>query len=807
MAVEDDQYPPVNLSELDEPPVTWQHVRSREMELKKSFSLNELRVLSEYHTHGFICQKSFTRKQDYIDLLHKILYYTQTGLADEAAFTETGIICAGPVGPGTLPEEFRSARGLPIWHLTQQAALEKIQPHQSLRSERADAKSRPKANSSFRGTAPEIRAYSQTEAAADRDSDYSQQPILPANAIASKTPSVSPKTADLGQTSNASNPPDFIVIADDDDDDDDDETLAGAKTPIEKTQRSIAEEAIWSLTTEKVRKAIVASAYSGLETVPDAFLYPQPFLLATKPEELLRRLIHFNIASSHVNVQFSGEENYAIVENGTHLRYCGRGPRWHANSCYWDSIIVSCRFLNAGFTYLDRGTSPDFWESALTTIERAFLDVLRMDWDFFDRKASIEQRGMFLELFHREWSGQGGAPKPKPIGEMDSPAARWNDVAGPFNQFSFQAHQRRQPCACQNRPVSNNSPAEMRFITPPYQESDANGVTVTDLLQRWSHYVLRHCQTGAKATTNVIHGNLPLRVVLQITSGTRILDHTSQNLSFEYTRIEPGSGKEIHDRVSYRWLGGVYSSGSHFRVYWNDSKTGAKAMDSLRVYDGMQATGAILGDVPPASPSEPIPKYWTKHCPPLLFYEQVIYPDPIALEAAQSTITEILATQPNRSVFPHTFPPVTANDISRTMRTTALQPLQLPAAIFRVEGPITGFHNTSNRPPPIRESPPSTPRLRRSKRISSRPISKASPSTSSHSPPQKKRSRPQKPKTLTPSPLGAQNNPVSLPSSPSRDSSGVRKRRKGGTKKQNQEKTLMKEGPGTRQEIDGDTAA
>jgi len=789
MAAEDAQYPSVNLSELDEPPDTWQHVRSREMKLKKNYSLNELRGLFEYHAHGFRCQKSFTRKQEYIDLLHKILYYTQTGLVEEAAFTETGIICAGPVGPGTLPEEVRSARGLPIWYLTQQAALEKIQPHQSLRSAHAYAKSAkrgPEANSLFHDIAPEIPAHSPSDAAADRDSDHSQHPILPAKAIASKKTSASLKTAGLRQTRNASNPPEFIVIADDDDDDDDDdETLAGVKTANEKTQRSNAEEAIWSSTTEKVRTAIVASAYSGLEIVPDAVLYPQPFLLATKAEELLRRLTHFNIASSHVKVHFSGDENYAIVGNGTHLRYYGRGPRWHANSCYWDSIIVSCRFLHAGFTHIDRGTSPDRWENALTTIERAFLDVLRMDWDFFDRKASIEQRGMFLELFHREWSGQGFAPKPKPKGEMDSPAARWNDVAGPFNQFSFQAHQRRQPCACQNRPVSNNSPAEIRFITPPYQESDASGVTVTDLLQRWAHYVLPHCQTGAKATTNVIHGNLPLRMVLQITSGTRVLDHTSQNLSFGYTRIKPSSSNESHDRVSYRWLGGVYCSGSHFRVYWNDSKSGAKTVNGLRVYDGMQAAGAILGDVPPASHSEPIPKYWTKHCPPLLFYEQVVYPDPTALEATRSALSEMLATQPNRSIFPHLFPTPATKNVPRTFQPTALQPLQLPAAILRVEGPITGFHKPPNGHTPIRESPPSSPKLRRSQRISSRPISKTSPPTSSYSPPQKKRSRDQQSKTLTPFPPGAQNNPVSLPSSPSQDSTGTRtwKRRNGGTKK------------------------
>jgi hypothetical protein len=751
MAAEDAQHPFVNLSELDEPPATWQHVRSRETELKKGFSLNELRVLSEYHAYGFKCQKSFSRKQDYIELLHKILYYTQTGLGDETAFTETGIICAGPVGPGTLSKDLRSARELPTWYLTQQAALETIQPQKSLRSVYVDAKSCAEARTFSHGIASGIPA-SHSNAAADRNSDGLQQPILSGNTIASTRASTSPEPAGLRQARKALNSAEFIVIVDDEDDDDD--TSAGAKTATKTTRRNNADELVWASTTEKVRRAIVASAYSGLEIVPDAVICPQPLLLATKPRELLRRLTHFNIASSHVSVRFDDDEDYAIVENGTHLRYYGRGPTWHDNSCYWDSIIVSCLFLNAGFTYLDRGTSPDRWQNGLTTIERAFLDVLRMDWNFFDPKTSIAQRDMFLDLFYQEWTSEGVGPKPKPKGEMDSPAARWNDVAGPFNQFSFHTHQRRQPCNCQNRPARNNAPAEVRYITPPYQESDGSGVTVTDLLQRWSHYVLPHCQTGARETTNIIHGNLPLRMVLQITAGTTLFDHTSQSLSFAYTRIEPGSGKEIHDRVSYKWLGGVYCSGSHFRVYWNDSKSGARTVDSLRIYDGMQAAGAILGNVPPASPSEPIPKYWTKYCPPLLFYEQLVYPDTIALEATQSAFTEILATQPNRSVFPHTFPPPTTSNVPRTLCTTTLQPRQLLNAILRVEGPTTSFHNTPNYS--------TTPKLRRSQRISSRTNSQASPPTSPHTPPQKKRNREQQPTTQTSSLPGAQNNPLSL---------------------------------------------
>ncbi len=144
MVEEDAGYPFVHLSDLDEAPITWQHIRSREAELK-DFSLNGLRALLEYHAYGFEFKRPSARKQNYIDLLHKILHYTQTGLANEAAFTERSIICAGPVGPGTIPKNVRDTKSLPTWYLNEEAALRKIQPHLSLRSAHADSQCRPEA--------------------------------------------------------------------------------------------------------------------------------------------------------------------------------------------------------------------------------------------------------------------------------------------------------------------------------------------------------------------------------------------------------------------------------------------------------------------------------------------------------------------------------------------------------------------------------------------------------------------------------------------------------------------------------------
>lgn len=771
MAEEDACYPFVHMGDLDDAPETWEQVRRREAELKKNFSINELRALLEYHGYGFQFTRPPARKQNYIDLLHKTLYYTQTGLANEAAFTERGIICAGPVGPGTIPKHVRDIKRLPSWYLNEEAALRKIQPHLSLRSAPVDSQSKPGAKAVCYGIAPERPLYSDASQIADEKSAHPQNPMS-VDTVPSKDPPATRNPSGASEVHKPTESQQTVVISDDTDD-----IPVNSGAANMTTEKRNVDERLWRMTAEHVQKALAAVAYSGLQTVPRAFLHPTPFLVATKDRELLKSLTQKSVATSHVNVRFAGNEKYSIVKDGDCLKYCGRGPIWKDNSCFWDSIVVSCRMLNAGSTYLDRGVSPGAWEDGLTTIQRAFLDVLRMDWDFFDETTSIAQRDMFLELFHRESSDEGIKPKPKPRGEMDSAAARWNDIAGPFNQFSFRAHVRRQPCSCQNRGPSCTPTEDMRYITPPYQEPDKKGVTISNLLQRWSHFIRPHCSSGGRKTTNVIHGNLPLRLVVQITAGTRLLDHTSQDISFSYTRIEPASGNESSEHVCYRWLGGIYCSGAHFRVYWNDSAWGAKTVESLQVYDGRQAAGAIIGNVPPASELEPIPGYWMKYCPPLLFYEQVVNPDPLALEAAQAVITDIVISQSQRSAFPRTFFPPSADSAPSTIPADALLPHQLPEAVLKVRGPSTGSHDHPKTPKPSLPTPPNTPGLRRSKRHAG---SSESPTWPPISPNGSARKRPNGciPGSGIVAQDGAQDSPIKISSSSS-TSSNDRKRRRG----------------------------
>lgn len=725
MAVEDAQHLFVDLKDLDDPPSSWQKVRQREEELKNSLHLNELRALSEYHSYGFRCIKHFGLKQKYIDLLHKVLYYTQNGLAYDAAFTQSGIICAGPVGPGVLYPMIRNARQLPTWYLTEQAARAKIQPHQSLCLPRSDRNHSPGAKMKCFEIVTESPSYSESYTTSDAKSATQKGSTPATEQRGARSLSEARFTTIPRTTGEPLQPTPIIEISRD----------GVSDTAVPQTIERISnQELLQGVTTKKVRQAIFTTAYSGLELVPDAFLHPRAFLRATTAEALFRRLTKWNIATSHVSIRFGGNVNYSIVENGVDCCYYGRGPEWQSNSCFWDSIIVSCMFLNAGFTYLDRGSSPRHWECSLTTIQRAFLDVLRMDWDFFDTRTSVAQRDIFLNLFHREWSNENQGPKPKGKGQFDSAAARWNDIARPFHQFSFRVHKRILPCRCRNRGLRDNPGMEVQYITPPLLHTDQKGVTITDLLQRWSRYIVPHAgceQSGAKEETHIIHGNLPIRMVLQVTGG-RLLDHTSQNISFSYTRTELGSSREIIERATYRWLGGIYVSENHFRVYWNDSPPDERVVTCLRVYDGMQAHGAIIGGVPPAHKLEPIPEYWMRSCPPLLFYEQILRPDPLILEAARSAIANIADTQLDRSTFPRMSAHLTLNSADTIVTADTLLPRELSNAILKVESHSAEYHNRPSRTRLVPPTPPATPATGRLKRHTSRAAIQISSSTSSN---------------------------------------------------------------------------
>lgn len=269
-------------------------------------------------------------------------------------------------------------RRLLAWYLTEQAALQKIQPHQSLQTALINSRDRPGAKAVHYNVAPGSPSYSYTTT--NDESAVAQQPTSPTDPVTLKSPSIVGKRAGPGTRRKSPKETEVIVRSDND------EAVAEDETPSKTAQWSDVDKCAWQMTVESVRKVVVPSARSGLQIVPYGILHARPFLPAIQHGDLLRTLTRHQNTSSHIIIRFVNNTNYAIDNNGIRLRYYGWGPAWRDDSCFWDSIIVSCLFLNTGFTYLDRGVSPDIWENELTTIQSAFLDVIRVDWNFFDTK-------------------------------------------------------------------------------------------------------------------------------------------------------------------------------------------------------------------------------------------------------------------------------------------------------------------------------------------------------------------------------------------------------------------------------------
>lgn len=126
---------------------------------------------------------------------------------------------------------------------------------------------------------------------------------------------------------------------------------------------------------------------------------------------------------------------------------------------------MSCLFLNAGLTYLDRQPSPDHWQRSLTTIQRAFLDVLRMDWNFFDREGSIAQKTFFLTLSTTNALTNGMAQNLDLKATSTRQPLDGTILQVCSTQLAFRAHRRIQACACIGRGPSSKASAVVRYVT------------------------------------------------------------------------------------------------------------------------------------------------------------------------------------------------------------------------------------------------------------------------------------------------------------------------------------------------------
>jgi hypothetical protein len=602
---------------LEDPPKDYQPDKFAE----DTWRVTEWRAIVDYHGYGFAYEMPIT-KAKIISVFKKISHNTRGGKQ---------ACCTGDVGPGLLKDGLLAKFGLQMPQATWTVTEANIQNYFTIPA--------------YLRNAPVPR------------SKRSNNPILiktksgfPTITYFSSEQGQGTQTVDQGTTSPTSVKPDILVTK-------------GMPTGLEKPEttgtgssnnRGTSELATNpALTreveqlTESVKRNLIDSAYSSLDRHEAAFpLTPKPFLNATSSKDL-REAISLSLpASATIRLSWKeGTTQYAIDPQGRPARYYGKGPLWSNNSCWMDSVIVAGMLLQAGCTIADRAGQAD-WEQKLDTVGRGFLDALSMDWNFFDRKDSIAHRDRFRKLYTDNYNRRNPL-QPLTMDGNHYTRTFWDEIAKGFHQFRYLG-QVRSVCLClPNRSVLRQA-KWVKAIEPRTSADDNNATTMQTLAQRW-FFETRHCgqcKQQSRATSNVVHGELPLRLVLQTNTTKPMPAGHTNDISFEYDSIE--TGKEIISRskATYRWLGGVYYNPKlkHFRVFWTDDERGEPDLNIIRIYDGLLADGAIVGNLQYSKekPKKVADPDWTTEAAPLLFYERVVLPTSAAIRGAKKAIVNIL---------------------------------------------------------------------------------------------------------------------------------------------------------------------
>jgi hypothetical protein len=399
---------------------------------------------------------------------------------------------------------------------------------------------------------------------------------------------------------------------------------------------------------EPVRAGIVASREDFQKVIPVAFSANSDIYLQFLQDHpgYTQWNPHWRITDGEQQV-----ESYPIR---------GRGPVWSDNSCAIDACIVAGMLLDAGSTIADR---RNCWPSALSRHEDQFLEVVEKNWSIMTREQSIAERNNFWKIVHREERKkieQGNmtaeakiiASEAWQIGRILPPVTIWQLCTANFQQFHFQYFSRTGKCTNCHQEGPRTGTVSINSITPDYPK--VASITLQETLQRYFSVskICRECEIGTVIKDKMVVGELPLRLAVFPDRRCAITEHT-RNVQFHHHTVDPalwpadaGENESRPDppstgtNVEYRWLGGIYYNHAHFRVYWTDNDRQEPDQGHFKVYDGMCAEGAIVGQIPPAHATERIHPDWVNAgTQTILFYEKVLSPTTEVLNVAAETIT------------------------------------------------------------------------------------------------------------------------------------------------------------------------
>ncbi|KAI9861746.1 MAG: hypothetical protein M1813_005095 [Trichoglossum hirsutum] len=228
--------------------------------------------------------------------------------------------------------------------------------------------------------------------------------------------------------------------------------------------------------------------------------------------------------------------------------------------------------------------------------------------------------------------------------EFTPPAGVWvGQLATNFHQFTFHVATRKTCARCRFTSIDGDPGGQHALSVDIDFDMVQNKIRINITLSHYLRYYFgrrasqdkkamsreSHCRVPPSEARRMVIGGMPPRLV--VTPETRkdatvpIPGHTNRDISFRY---ENETGNERS--AIYRWIGGIYLSNQHPRVYWDD---GEFHDELIKVYDGQQPFsagsparaglfGTIIGGLEPPTAGKRVPFPWDE-APCLLFYERV----------------------------------------------------------------------------------------------------------------------------------------------------------------------------------------
>ncbi|MCJ1433735.1 hypothetical protein MMC27_003100 [Xylographa pallens] len=367
----------------------------------------------------------------------------------------------------------------------------------------------------------------------------------------------------------------------------------------------------------------------------------------------------------------------------------GRGPVWSDNSCALDTVIVAGKLLDIGRIVADTG--PSTWQGYASQADKfgkACLQVFREPWGILTEDESIRRRDQFYHLAIAESSIMGSSSRLAKHGAFQSSVKLWDQCTGVATQFTYAQYSRNFCISCQQQTrlypepdaLDTQPPLGMVYRDITFDEIPADSTERLDMQQMLTRHfgtprpsrVHQGCTVAADGERTVqtririvTRGGLPPRLVVKPSTNYRnIRGATNDKITFTYSTLEgqaegqgPWQQTGLRERTAtYRWLGGIYRYGQHYRVYWQDSEY-IVSNGNVKVYDGKLFSGAIIGEFPPCEPGFKVPSEWSEGAD-LLFYEEINKQDRKSVMAEVHTVLmDIIASLGNSQ--PLAQPPAT----------------------------------------------------------------------------------------------------------------------------------------------------